>query len=175
MGNGWWEGWLEFVPLDGGEPLRTARETEQLTQGDLRFWAGRLTPAYLQDALRRTLSPQHIQTGSATALSVMFGTGQSAVNADTDERPLRAGDFNVLDPIAFYNQFGEYALRQELRALSARELQTIVAINNFSELDLTDAARTFEDALAEQIVAGVQHRVGPVTKDPPSVPRSIRH
>ena len=42
--GGIWEGWIEFHPHDGGEPAVTGRETEQLTRGDLRYWAAGLTP-----------------------------------------------------------------------------------------------------------------------------------
>ncbi len=52
-GNGQWEGWIEFLPRDGGRPLRTRRETTQSQFEHLRYWASGLTQPYLQMALRR--------------------------------------------------------------------------------------------------------------------------
>jgi hypothetical protein len=67
----------------------------------------------------------------------------------------------VIDPITVYRQSGEYTLRQELRSLNAQHLRDIIAAFDIPEMDAVDLARTFEDALAERIVAGVQQRVGP--------------
>ena len=39
-----WEGWIEFVPLDGGSPLRGRRETTQPSRDDLVYWATGITP-----------------------------------------------------------------------------------------------------------------------------------
>jgi hypothetical protein len=51
--DGTWEGWLEFVPDDGGEILRSARETTQPKLVDLEYWATGLTPVYLEGARER--------------------------------------------------------------------------------------------------------------------------
>jgi hypothetical protein len=51
--GGTWEGWLEFVPDDGAEALRSARETTQPKLVDLEYWATGLTPVYLEGALER--------------------------------------------------------------------------------------------------------------------------
>lgn len=56
---GHWQGWLEFLPEDGGPALQTGRETTQSTREHLRYWASGLSPTYLQAALLRAL-----QTGS---------------------------------------------------------------------------------------------------------------
>lgn len=51
-----WEGWIEFVPLDGSAvPLRTGRETEQPNRDDLMYWAEGLTQVYLEGALVRAV------------------------------------------------------------------------------------------------------------------------
>jgi len=50
-----WEGWIEFIPADGGPPLRTARETTQPNLTDTEYWAAGLTPVYLDGALVRAL------------------------------------------------------------------------------------------------------------------------
>ena len=57
MGDGKWHGWIEFVPLGDGEPIRSARETTQPNRQDTLYWATGLTPVYLEGALRRTLRP----------------------------------------------------------------------------------------------------------------------
>jgi hypothetical protein len=52
-----WEGWLEFVPDDGPDVLRSARETTQPNLADLEYWATGLTPVYLEGAMQRVLTP----------------------------------------------------------------------------------------------------------------------
>lgn len=51
--NGHWEGWIEFLPRDGGPMLRTRRETTQSKYDDLSYWASGLSDSYLEMALRR--------------------------------------------------------------------------------------------------------------------------
>ena len=53
--DGLWEAWLEFYPDDGAAGLRTSRETTQPNLTDLVYWAGGLTPVYLEGALQRAL------------------------------------------------------------------------------------------------------------------------
>jgi hypothetical protein len=48
-----WEGWLEFLPLDGGEPLCTGRETTQPNRDALAYWASGLEPIYFEGAFER--------------------------------------------------------------------------------------------------------------------------
>jgi hypothetical protein len=54
--DGRWFAWLVFTPADGGQPLATPRETIQSNREALAYWAGGLTPTYLDGALRRALS-----------------------------------------------------------------------------------------------------------------------
>ena len=42
--NGHWQGWIEFIPGDGGEALRSGRETTQPNRTDTVYWATGLTP-----------------------------------------------------------------------------------------------------------------------------------
>src|SRR5262245_4408400 len=56
-GNGMWEGWIEFLPLDSGPALRSPRETTQPNYTDSKYWASGLTRVYLEGALARALSP----------------------------------------------------------------------------------------------------------------------
>ena len=48
-----WQGWIEFVPLDGGPSVRTDTETTQSTYEHLQYWASGLSSDYMQMALRR--------------------------------------------------------------------------------------------------------------------------
>jgi hypothetical protein len=56
--TGHWQGWLEFLPRDGGPALQTGRETTQSTKEHLRYWASGLSPTYLEAALRRAQRTQ---------------------------------------------------------------------------------------------------------------------
>jgi len=55
--DGLWDGWIEFVPLDGGTVLRSPRETTQPNGRDAAYWASGLTAIYLEGALDRALNP----------------------------------------------------------------------------------------------------------------------
>src|SRR5688572_25657570 len=55
--NGHWQGWIEFVPMDGGDAIRSGRETTQPNRTDTLYWATGLTQVYLEGALQRALKP----------------------------------------------------------------------------------------------------------------------
>ena len=155
--TGLWEAWIEFHPRIGGDPVRTPRATEQLSRGDLRFWAAGLTRTDLKDALIRGLAPQEAPTATGIAQpreSERAGEEQTVLDTN-----LLRNDDPIFDPVAIYQRSGEYTLRQELRALNARQLADIIGAFDIGEMDVVDLARTYEDALAERIVAGVQHNV----------------
>jgi hypothetical protein len=59
-GTDTWEGWIDFVPIGGGERVRSRRETTQPTQKDTAYWASGLSPVYLQGVLERTLAPDAV-------------------------------------------------------------------------------------------------------------------
>ncbi len=155
--TGLWEAWIEFQPRIGGDPVRTQRETEQLSRGDLRFWAAGITRHQLRDALARALAPQEAQNLDATAR--LADAADGAEGESVLETTPTGSDEPVLDPFAVYRHSGEYTLRQELRGLDARELADIIGKYQIADIDVLDLARTYEDALAERIVADVQHNV----------------
>jgi len=148
--NGLWEAWIEFQPRIGGDSVRTARQTEQLSRGDLRFWAAGITRDHLQAALTTAIADR--------ATATQCGYERPCAAATNKELDSPAED-DVLDPFAVYRHSGEYALRQELRALDAAQLGEVIGRYRIAELDVLDLARTYEDALAERIVADVQHNV----------------
>jgi hypothetical protein len=48
-----WEGWLEFLPRDGGAPVVGRVESTQPEREHLVYWATGLTPVFLEGALQR--------------------------------------------------------------------------------------------------------------------------
>lgn len=50
-----WNGWLEFIPIDGGASVSTAHETTQSDRSCTLRWAQRLGRAYLEGAIGRAL------------------------------------------------------------------------------------------------------------------------
>ena len=51
--GGTWAGIVEFLPADGGDAIRSARETTQSTPDAVAYWATGLEPIYLEGALER--------------------------------------------------------------------------------------------------------------------------
>ena len=48
-----WHAWIDFLPIDGGLPIRTMRETTQPNRSCAVYWAAGLRPTYLEGALQR--------------------------------------------------------------------------------------------------------------------------
>jgi len=167
MAEGLWEAWIQFSPTDGGDPVSTGRETEQLSRGDLRFWAAGLTRTYLDTALAKALSPQRFMPFAYMPAAAVRHEHDTVVD-DGEFMVLETNALlrphPVLDPFLLYAH-GEFALRQELRLLDAPKLRDIILAYDLPATSAADMARTFEDALTEQIVAGVQQSVD---QTPPS-------
>ena len=62
MSDGRWTAWIEFIPFDGGEPLRSPLETIQPNRTDVEYWATGLTPVYLEGALQRALDRASVES-----------------------------------------------------------------------------------------------------------------
>ena len=114
--GGLWEGWIEFEPIGGGEPVETGRETTQPNRGDLVYWATGLRTTYLEGALERALG------GTVTQGEQVTDRALESIRPDT--RPLPAEPRPVLDPFAVYAE-GPNLLRGQLNALSAPQLRAI--------------------------------------------------
>ncbi len=133
-----WEGWIEFVPLDGGPAVRTTRETTQPNFVDAQYWASGLTRVYLEGALSRALNP--VVRKAATPSRAMFdGPAPEA----------------VLDPFSVYEK-GEALLRQELSAMSAWHLVNIVRAYELSDRPTGELTGLATPALIDLIVSGVR-------------------
>jgi hypothetical protein len=127
MSDGRWTAWIEFIPLDGGQPLRSPRETTQPNRTDAEYWAGGLTPVYLEGALQRAQSP---------SVRKKIESAEPAFNepaadlADPDDSPPPSDA--VLDPVSVY-QKGEGLLRRQLGALSSWHLVNIIRAYGLSQ------------------------------------------
>ncbi len=86
--RGSWEGWFAFLPLSGGAPLTTGRETSQSKREDLVYWVSGITPVYLQGALRRARDRRY-QAGRVTP-------ERAPVHARTSAAPASRAEATIL-------------------------------------------------------------------------------
>jgi hypothetical protein len=150
MPDGLWEGWIEFVPGDGGPAVRSPRETTQPNGRDAAYWASGLTPIYLQGALARALKPT-VRRGAAPAEALFDGPAPDSVVVST---PRPAYGDAVLDPFSVYEK-GEALLRKELGALSPWHLVNIIQAYRLSPEPVAVLNRMPGTALVDIIVDGV--------------------
>jgi hypothetical protein len=145
-----WHGWIEFVPVDGGEPIRSSRETTQPNRVDTAYWATGLTPVYLEGALERALNP-------LTRLPA-DPPPQPAFNGPAPEiAPPPPSNEAVLNPFSVYRK-GEAMLRSQLLALSPWHLINIIKAYDLSVQRVSDLNATPAPVLAELIIAAVRQR-----------------
>jgi len=139
-----WEGWIEFLPVGGGPPVRSPRETTQPNRSGAAYWATGLTPVYLEGALHRALHPLVVKRVEP-AQPVFDAPAPYRVHA-------------ILDPLSVYAKGGEVRLRQELGALSPLHLVNIINAYHLSDQPPTTLNRLAAATLLEMIVAGVRAR-----------------
>lgn len=147
--NGMWQGWVEFLPLDGGEAIRSGRETTQPNRQDTAYWATGLTPVYLEGALDRALNPLSMAPSTRTPEPV-FDAPAPDLQQPSHE--------SVLNPFSVYRK-GEALLRSQLSALSGWHLVNIIMAYELSEQREADLAVTPASVLVELIVSTVRDRV----------------
>ena len=150
MPDGRWEGWIEFIPIAGGTPLRTPRETTQPNRRDAIYWATGITGVYLEGALKRASNPpiEHVFTApepmfdepAPHAIRVDHGSSRSA----------------ILDPFEVYENGGEEMLRGKLAALESFHLVRIIAAHDLSDEPVSALERQPQASLIEMIVAAVR-------------------
>jgi hypothetical protein len=143
-----WHGWLEFVPVDGGAPIRSSRETTQPNRVDTAYWATGLTPVYLEGALERALNPLTRIPADHPSESAFDGPAPEIAPAPPTNEA-------VLNPFSVYRK-GEAVLRSQLLALSAWHLINIIKAYDLSEQRLADLNATPAPVLAELIIAAVR-------------------
>jgi len=118
-----WEGWLEFIPLDGGgDVLVGSVESRQPEREHLEYWATGLTPVFLEGALQRARRPVTVRV-RAVELPYSDAPAPRDVHAS---RVMPPGPEPVLDPFEIGSRNPDQ-LRQELRALNRPRLLNIIA------------------------------------------------
>jgi hypothetical protein len=154
--GGRWEGWIEFVPDDGGAVLRSARETTQPNRTGTVYWAEGLSPVYLEGSLERTLRlpvrrpAVPIETAAYPAPHPGPEPGERS-----SEGPVAPA---IVDPFSLYAK-GRDLLRDELRALEPWHLRNVIRayrLDGGAERELDELDRA---ALVEWIVGGVEARL----------------
>lgn len=148
MPDGTWQGWIEFIPLGGGPPIRTARETTQPNRADAVYWASGLTAVYLEGALERARRPLVVRD---VAPSTPAFDEPAPVTHVVEAPPTQEA---VLNPFSVYEK-GEALLRNQLAALSAWHLVNIVAAYRLSDEPESVLSRLPASALIELIVSAV--------------------
>lgn len=146
-----WEGWVEFLPIGGGTPLRSRRETTQPNRKDTAYWASGLSPVYLEGTLERTLSGGPAAPVVAKTEPVFDGPSRPGAVPIDPETP------SVLNPFSVYRK-SEAMLRNQLGALSAWHLVNIIKAYELSDLTDTKLERAAHADLVELIVAAVKLR-----------------
>lgn len=117
-----WDGWLEFVPIDGGsEVLIGSVESRQPMRHDLVYWATGLTPVFLEGALQRARNPVTVRV---RPVEIPISS-EPAPRAVTTTRVVAPGPEPVLDPFEIGGRSLD-VLRQELRALNRPRLLNII-------------------------------------------------
>ena len=143
-----WQGWLEFEPVDGGETIRSGRETTQPNRADTIYWATGLTLVYIEGALNRALNP--------LVLTVAEPLPEPAFDGPAPPLQVReAPETSVLNPFSVYRK-GEVVLRDQLHALSAWHLVNIIRDHELSEVPVDELNTMTEAELVELIVANVR-------------------
>lgn len=150
MADGMWQGWVEFVPLGDGEPIRSARETTQPNRQDTVYWATGLTPIYLQGALRRAQRP--------TVRPVATPPDPPHFDGPADTFVVQGnGTEAVLDPFSVYRK-GEALLRRQLSALAGWHLVNIITKYDLSDVNPAALAAHEPSNLVELIVDAVRRQ-----------------
>lgn len=148
-----WEGWIEFVPVDGGsDVLVSSIESRQPERQHLVYWATGLTHIYLEGALRRARKPMTIRVPIIDEPI----SDQPAARRVVMQRVIPKPDA-VLDPF----EVGEHSLdilRQELTALNRPRLLNIISAFDLASGD-TDLTPMSERELVGLIVGAVETRL----------------
>jgi len=146
-----WQGWIEFLPVDGGEVLRTGRETTQPNREDTVYWATGLTAVYLEGALERARRPLTISEPAPIVAPAYDGPAPDVRTASTPPD-------SILNPFSVYRK-GEGLLRSQLAALSPWHLVNIVRAHRLSDAEPSVLSLMDGPTLIELIVDAVRREV----------------
>jgi hypothetical protein len=150
MHDGLWQGWIEFLPIGAGEPVRSGRETTQPNRTDAEYWATGLTYVYLEGALRRALNPL-VRPAPREISPPVFDTPAPA----TDMLPGPVD--SVLNPFSVFRK-GEPLLRRQLSALSGWHLVNIIRDYRLSSTSVDQLNALPAADLVELIVSAVREQ-----------------
>jgi hypothetical protein len=118
--DGMWQGWLEFIPGDGGEVVVTGVESTQPEREHLVYWATGLTPVYREGALQRASKPSSVRVRVLEEPISQAPTERIQTEVIETSRP-----DTVLDPFDVGRRSLD-VLRQELSALNRPRLRNII-------------------------------------------------
>ncbi|MEO6238390.1 MAG: hypothetical protein ABIQ52_15445 [Vicinamibacterales bacterium] len=145
--DGMWEGWIEFIPVASGDPIRSGRETTQPNRQDAEYWASGLTAVFLEGALNRALKPRRRPAARVAAAPIF----------ESPAPPIRSAPANesILDPFSVYRK-GQALLRQQLSAMSGWHLVNIITAYELSAADPALLQAQEPADLVELIIAAVR-------------------
>jgi hypothetical protein len=125
--EGRWEGWLEFDPLDRkGETIVGPVESKQPEREHLVYWAGGLTPVFVEGALHRARNPLVVRTRMVEEPKSSAPAPRMIKKPAGDVRPEA-----VLNPFDVGGRSLDI-LEQELRALNRPRLLNIIAAHGLN-------------------------------------------
>jgi hypothetical protein len=153
--DGMWEAWIEFDPVNGGDAVRSGRETTQPNRKDLMYWATGLTAAYLDGALLRTLGVLPALRARENPRAHPHYDGP-AEGAQAQARAAYAPTA-VLDPFRVYAA-GANVLRGQLNALSRDQLGNIVKAYGLAHDPSAAVDGMSREQLAAIIIKAVETR-----------------
>jgi hypothetical protein len=151
MSDGSWQGWIEFVPIHGGVPVRTPRETTQPNRTDTQYWGTGLTPVYLEGALARALRKPGAPAEVPIARSSIF-EAPAPFTASIGTRE------SLINPFSVY-EHGEAHLRKQLSAFAAWHLVNIAREFELTDLDVDTLNHMRSAELVELIANAVRDGV----------------
>jgi len=152
--DGMWEGWLEFVPVDGGgRTLVSPVESRQPERDHLAYWATGLTVVYAEGALQRARRPLTVRT----PVEEIPESTQPAPRFTTVPRAPAIGPEPILNPFEVGAKNLDI-LRQELGALGRGRLLNIIAAYELNPSGQNVDVFT-EAQLVAFIVAAVEARL----------------
>lgn len=151
--DGMWEGWIEFVPVDGGSDVLVSRiESRQPERQHLAYWATGLSQVYLEGALSRARSPLTVRVPVVDEPVSDRPASRRVVVERVIPKPEP-----VLDPFEVGERNLEI-LRQELTALNRPRLLNIISAYDMAGVD-SDLSAMSDAELIGLIVGAVEARI----------------